>query len=61
MKSMRSGGRALRSRNPAKIDLLKAELTLNRLASSGALTDAQINEGRRRLANLRPTKIIRLG
>lgn len=45
---------------PAGIDLVKAELTFNTLVKSGALTDAQINEGRRRLMNLRPTEIVRV-
>ena len=45
---------------PAGVDLLKAELAFNALCKSGALTDAQINEGRRRLMNLRPVEIIRV-
>ena len=45
---------------PAGIDLVKAETTFNALCRSGALTDAQIAEGRRRLMNLRPVEIIRV-
>ena len=45
---------------PAGIDLVKAELAFNTLVKSGALTDAQINEGRRRLMNLRPVETVLL-